>query len=160
MSFRIGQGIDIHKFKQGRKLFLGGIEIPNHTGLDGHSDADVLIHSIIDALLGAAGIGDIGTHFPDSDNSWKDADSKKLLELTVSKLKALGFGIINTDSTVLTEEPKLKPYIPKIKECLASIMQIDNSACSVKAGTSEKLGFVGRSEGMMAFSVALIAKTS
>lgn len=159
MKIKIGQGIDVHKFKVGRKLMLGGIEIPYELGLDGHSDADVLIHSIIDALLGAAGMGDIGALFPDTDSKWKDADSREMLKQVVSRIHAKGYRVSNIDSTVMTEEPKLKPHIPAIRESLSKLLEISAEDCSVKAGTMEKMGFVGRQEGMMAQSVALIIKS-
>jgi 2-C-methyl-D-erythritol 2,4-cyclodiphosphate synthase len=158
MQIRIGQGIDIHRFKAGRKLILGGIEIPHTSGLDGHSDADVLLHALIDAILGALGLGDIGTHFPDSDDKWKGADSRKMLEIVVSKMKTAGYSVSNFDSTILTEEPKLMPHIPAIRESIAGFLGVDASSCSVKAGTSERLGYIGRQEGMLAQCVVLIQK--
>ena len=158
MQIRIGQGLDIHRFKEGRKLILGGVEIPHKAGLDGHSDADVLTHAVIDALLGALGLGDIGTHFPDTDLKWKGADSCEMLKTIIAKMKSSGYSVVNLDSTVLTEEPKLKTFIPAIRQSLAALLEIEISNCSVKAGTTEKLGFTGRQEGMMAQSVILLKK--
>ncbi len=158
MQIRIGQGIDVHKLTHGRKLILGGIEIPYPLGLEGHSDADVLTHSIIDALLGAMSMGDIGGMFPDTDSKWKNADSLEMLKVVIKKMKTAGYRLINLDSTVMTEEPKLKPYISDIKDKLAKVFSVESSDCSIKAGTMEKLGFVGRKEGIVAQSVVLIAR--
>lgn len=156
MSIRIGHGYDVHKLVEERKLFLGGVEIPNDKGLLGHSDADVLLHAICDALLGAAALGDIGKHFPDNDNAYKDIDSKILLKRTVDLLDKKGYKIGNIDATVIAQAPKLKPYIEKIRETIASVCGIDIAAVNVKATTEEKLGFTGREEGISAHAVALI----
>lgn len=156
MSIRIGHGYDVHKLVADRKLFLGGVEIPHELGLLGHSDADVLLHAVCDALLGAAALGDIGKHFPDNDNAYKDIDSKILLKRTVDLLDKKGYKIGNIDATVIAQAPKLKPYIEKIRETIASVCGIDIAAVNVKATTEEKLGFTGREEGISAHAVALI----
>lgn len=155
---RIGHGYDVHRFAEGRKLFIGGIEIPYDLGLDGHSDADVLIHAICDSLLGAAALGDIGRHFPDNDAKYKGIDSKILLSNVVSLLKGEGYRIENIDATVIAQAPKLKPYIVDMRSCLATICGIDVSQINVKATTEEKLGFTGRLEGISAHSVCLIER--
>jgi 2-C-methyl-D-erythritol 2,4-cyclodiphosphate synthase len=153
---RIGIGYDIHRLVEGRKLILGGIEIPFEKGLLGHSDSDVLTHAICDALLGAAALGDIGTHFPDSDPRFKGASSLDLLRHVVTLLKEHGYQIANIDSTIITEHPKLKPYIAEIRQTLASILEIDIDQVSVKAKTNEKLDAVGQGEAMQAQAIALI----
>lgn len=155
---RIGHGYDVHRFAEGRKLFIGGIEIPYDLGLEGHSDADVLIHAICDSLLGAAALGDIGRHFPDTDAKYKGIDSKILLGNVVSLLKGEGYRIENIDATVIAQAPKLKPYIVDMRSCLATICGIDVSQINVKATTEEKLGFTGRLEGISAHSVCLIER--
>ncbi len=154
----IGQGYDVHRLVTGRPLFLGGIEISHSQGLLGHSDADVLIHAICDALLGAAALRDIGYHFPDTSDDFKDIDSKILLQKTVALLAQEGWHVVNVDATVCAERPKINPHIPAMKTCLAKLMQVEESAVSIKATTTEKLGFVGREEGMAALAVALIEK--
>lgn len=151
----IGHGYDIHKLVPGRKLILGGIEIPYSKGLLGHTDADVLIHAIIDALLGAAGLGDIGWHFPDSDPKWKDANSLDLLEITCESIKNKGHEIINIDSTIVAEEPKLAPYISKMKKNLCSIGLKENQI-NIKAKTNEGLDSIGQTNAICAWVVALI----
>ena len=153
---RIGQGYDVHRLVEGRRLVLGGVDIPWEKGLLGHSDADVLTHAVMDALLGAAGLGDIGKHFPDSDPAYKGADSLKLLERVVVLLEERGFAVGNVDATVLAQRPKLAPYIPKMRENLARVMGVDPSRVNVKATTEEGLGFTGSGEGMAAHAVALI----
>ena len=158
MSFRIGHGYDVHKLVAGRRLFLGGIEIPNELGLLGHSDADVLLHAICDALLGAAALGDIGRHFPDNDNSFKDIDSKILLKRTVDLIAKKGYKVGNVDATVVAQEPKLKPYIEKMVETVAEICGVEVDAINIKATTEEKLGFTGKKEGISAHAVALIER--
>lgn len=155
---RVGIGYDVHRLTEGRKLILGGIEIPYHQGLLGHSDADVLIHAICDALLGAAGLGDIGRHFPDNDDKYKDIDSTVLLAEVGQKLAAEGYYIMNIDSTVVAQSPKLAPYIQSMRERLAEVLNIEVEQINVKATTTEKLGFEGRKEGISAQAVALIAK--
>ena len=153
---RIGIGYDIHRLVEGRKLILGGIEIPFSKGLLGHSDSDVLTHAICDALLGAAALGDIGTHFPDSDPRFKGASSLDLLRHVVSLLKERGYQIANIDSTIITERPKLKPYIAEIRQTLAAILEIDIEQVSVKAKTNEKLDAVGEGEAIQAQAIALL----
>lgn len=155
-KIRIGQGIDIHKFVGGRKLILGGVEIPHEKGLEGHSDADVLVHAIIDAVLGAIGQDDIGAHFPDTDERWRGANSLQMLERVISKIKGEGWRVSNIDSTVLIEKPRLRPFISAIRQSLSRVLEISEDACSVKAGTAEKLGFVGREEGVFAQCVVLL----
>lgn len=153
---RIGHGYDVHKLVEGRKLILGGVDIPHSVGLLGHSDADVLLHAIMDSLLGAAALGDIGKLFPDTDDHFKGADSIVLLKEVVRVLKENGYSIVNIDSTVIAQAPKLKDYIVKMRENIASACQIDVSCVSVKATTEEKLGFTGNKEGISAHSVCLI----
>ncbi|NLB88721.1 MAG: 2-C-methyl-D-erythritol 2,4-cyclodiphosphate synthase [Syntrophomonadaceae bacterium] len=155
---RVGIGYDVHRLSEGRKLILGGVEIPYHRGLLGHSDADVLIHAICDALLGAAGLGDIGRHFPDNDDKYKDIDSRLLLAEVGKKLAELGYYILNIDSTIVAEEPKLAPYIDAMCERIAEVLNISADKINVKATTNEKLGFEGRKEGISAQAIALIAK--
>ncbi len=157
---RIGHGYDVHRFAEGRPLFIGGIEIPCDMGLLGHSDADVLLHAICDALLGAAALGDIGKHFPDTDNSFKNIDSKILLKNTVTLLKTKDYKIVNIDSTVIAQKPKLAPYIQSMRECIAQICETDIDCVNVKATTEEKLGFTGREEGIAAHAVCLIEKVN
>lgn len=158
MKIRVGQGYDVHRLVEGRALFLGGIEIPHEKGLLGHSDADVLIHAICDALLGAAALRDIGYHFPDNSADFKDIDSKILLKKTVDILAEKGWKAVNVDATVCAERPKINPHIPAMKECLAPLMKLDVDDISIKATTTEKLSFVGREEGMAALAVVLIEK--
>ncbi|MEE0927679.1 MAG: 2-C-methyl-D-erythritol 2,4-cyclodiphosphate synthase [Acutalibacteraceae bacterium] len=157
---RIGHGYDVHRFAEGRPLFIGGIEIPSALGLLGHSDADVLLHAICDALLGAAALGDIGKHFPDTDNSFKNIDSKKLLNKTVELVLEKGYKVVNIDATVVAQVPKLAPYIGQMKECIAAVCGIDADCVNVKATTEEKLGFTGREEGIAAHAVCLITKVN
>ncbi len=158
-NIRIGHGYDVHRFADNRKLFLGGIEIPYSKGLAGHSDADVIIHAICDALLGAAALRDIGYHFPDTEPQFKNIDSKILLQKTIALIRKNGYEIGNIDTTICMEKPKLKDYIPAMIATLAQTMQIPESSISIKATTTEKLGFVGREEGISATCVALIYKT-
>lgn len=153
---RIGFGYDVHAFKEGRKLILGGVDIPYEKGLLGHSDADVLVHAIMDALLGAAALGDIGKHFPDTDPKYKDADSIKLLSYVGRLLKDKGFDISNIDSCVVAQAPKLAPHIDIMRENIAKALNIDITQVSVKATTTEHLGFEGRKEGISSSAVALI----
>lgn len=155
-NFRIGFGYDVHAFSVDRKLILGGIEIPHTKGLKGHSDADVLIHAICDAMLGALAMGDIGEHFPDTDPKWKGTDSKIFLEEINKMLADSGYLIANIDSTLVIEKPKIAPHIKKIRERLSGILSINIEQVSVKATTSERLGFVGREEGVAAFATILI----
>ncbi len=153
---RIGQGYDVHRLVEGRKLILGGVEIPFELGLLGHSDADVLTHAIMDALLGAAGMGDIGRHFPDTDPEYAGADSLKLLAAVVGKLSGAGWKIGNVDSTIVAQRPKLAPYLEQMQKNLASVMGIQPDQVNVKATTEEKLGFTGSGEGMAAQAIALL----
>jgi len=158
MTFRIGQGFDVHAFAGGRKLILGGIEIPYELGLAGHSDADVLVHALCDALLGAAGLGDIGQHYPDTDARFLGADSMELLADVVAKLQARDWSIGNVDMTVIAEVPKLAPFIPKMCQRIAEVLGIAVKQVNVKATTTEQLGFTGRREGIAAQAIALIHK--
>ncbi|MCR4593883.1 MAG: 2-C-methyl-D-erythritol 2,4-cyclodiphosphate synthase [Clostridiales bacterium] len=154
---RIGHGYDVHRFEKGRKLIIGGVEIENNCiGLLGHSDADVLLHAIADSLLGAAAMGDIGKHFPDNDERYKDADSLKLLSAVGAMLRNAGYSINNIDSTVIAQEPKLAPYIEQMRENIAFALEIDYCKVSVKATTEEKLGFTGAKEGIAAHAVCII----
>lgn len=153
---RVGFGYDVHRFIDGRPLRLGGIEIPSERGLDGHSDADVLLHAITDAILGAAAMGDIGAHFPDTDPAWKGADSRELLRAVMTRIRERGYEISNVDSTIVMEEPKLRPHIDSIRISIANCLGVEMDQVSVKATTSEKMGFVGRGEGPAVFAVALL----
>ena len=153
---RIGKGFDVHQFSEDRPCILGGIEIEYERGLLGHSDADVLCHAISDALLGALALGDIGTHFPDTDPQYKGADSIKLLQAVMEMIRIKGYELGNLDGTVMAEAPKLMPHIPKIRERLADALKVDVSKISIKATTTEKLGFVGRGEGIAAEAVVLL----
>jgi len=157
-DFRIGFGYDVHRLVSGRDLIIGGVNIPFHKGVLGHSDADVLIHAICDALLGAANMRDIGYQFPDTDNTYKNINSKILLEKTVSLLHEKGYRIGNVDSTVCLQRPRIAKFIPQMISVLSQCMKIDAEDVSVKATTTEKMGFVGRSEGISAYAVALIEK--
>lgn len=156
LAFRVGQGWDVHALVADRPLVLGGVTIPHRLGLLGHSDADVLIHALIDALLGAAALGDIGRHFPDTDPRWKGADSRVLLRHTVSLLAQAGWRVGNVDSTVIAQAPKLAPHIPAMVAHLAADLGVAEDAVNVKAKTSEKLGYAGREEGISAQAVALL----
>jgi len=155
---RIGHGYDVHRFAENCSLFIGGVNIPHTHGLEAHSDGDVLIHAICDALLGAAGWWDIGHHFPDDDMAFAGIDSRVLLRRVYDDLKAAGWQVSNVDSTVVAQVPKLAPYIPQMRELLATDLHIESSAINIKATTTEKLGFVGRQEGIAAHAVALIQK--
>lgn len=157
-TYRIGIGYDIHRLVENRKLIIGGVIIPHNKGLDGHSDADVLIHSIIDAILGALALGDIGYHFPDTDPRYKDISSTILLSKTIQLLNSHNYNIVNVDSTVIAEKPQLNPYISQIKNNLSPILQIPIECISIKAKTNEKVGPEGREEAISAYSVVLIAK--
>ena len=158
MSFRIGFGFDVHQLVEGREFWLGGIKIPYIKGSLGHSDADVLIHVICDAILGAANLGDIGKHFPDTSNEFKDIDSKILLKKIMVLIRDRGYEIGNIDSTICLQAPKLTSYIGVMKEVLSKCMDIDKNLISIKATTTEKLGFVGREEGVSAYATILINK--
>ncbi|HKI60893.1 MAG TPA: 2-C-methyl-D-erythritol 2,4-cyclodiphosphate synthase [Mariprofundaceae bacterium] len=156
MNFRIGQGFDVHGFEQGRKLMLGGVEVPHTHGLAGHSDADVLIHAICDALLGAAGLGDLGRHFPDTDAKYAGADSRLLLADVMRQLHGLGWKVVNIDATVIAQVPKLAPFIMSMRECLGSLLGVPVDCVNIKGTTTEHLGFTGRKEGIAAQAVVLI----
>ncbi|MEP7229564.1 MAG: 2-C-methyl-D-erythritol 2,4-cyclodiphosphate synthase [Ginsengibacter sp.] len=156
MSFRIGFGIDFHQLVTGRELWLGGVNLPHDKGALGHSDADVLLHSICDALLGAACLGDIGVHFPDTSDEFKNIDSKILLQKTFLLIQNAGYRIGNIDSTICIEKPKVQPYIPAMRKVISELLSIEENAVSIKATTSEKMGFVGRGEGVAAYATTLI----
>jgi 2-C-methyl-D-erythritol 2,4-cyclodiphosphate synthase len=156
--YRIGYGIDYHQLVEGRDFWLGGIKIPHTKGALGHSDADVLLHAICDAMLGAVNAGDIGTHFPDNDQSYKDIDSKILLKKCNEIVQIKGYKIVNIDSTVCLQLPKIKPHIAEMQEAIATCLQIDVDLISIKATTTEQLGFVGREEGVVAHANVLVVK--
>jgi 2-C-methyl-D-erythritol 2,4-cyclodiphosphate synthase len=158
MNFRIGQGYDVHRLAEGESLWLGGVLVPHHNGTVAHSDGDVLIHAICDALLGALKLRDIGTHFPDNDAEFKNIDSKILLRKSYELVKAKGYEIVNIDSTIHAQQPKLKPFIPEMETTMANVLGVDVDCVSVKATTTEKLGFEGREEGMSASAVVLLKK--
>ena len=155
---RIGSGIDFHQLVEGRDLWIGGIKIPHSKGALGHSDADVLLHAICDALLGAACLGDIGVHFPDTSNEFKNIDSKILLQRTVALIKAEGYSIGNIDSTLCLQAPKIKPYVAQMQETIAAICGITVKDISIKATTTETMGFVGREEGLVAYATVLLGE--
>ena len=156
MGFRIGQGVDFHQLAEGRELWLGGVRLAHTKGAVGHSDADVLLHAICDALLGAACLGDIGFHFPDTDQTYKNIDSKILLQKTVALIKTEGYGIVNIDSTLCLELPKIKPYVQQMQQTIAAICGISEKNVSIKATTTERMGFVGREEGLVAYATILL----
>lgn len=158
MKIRVGFGFDVHQLKTGRSLWLGGIQLQHEKGAVGHSDADVLIHAICDALLGAAGLRDIGFHFPDTSSEFKGIDSKILLGRVNDLLRKEGFSIGNIDCTLVLEKPKINPHIQQMKETLAGVLKLDTSDIAIKATTNEKMGYVGREEGVCAYAVALIEK--
>ena len=153
---RIGQGYDVHALVAGRRLVIGGVEIPYHKGLAGHSDADVLLHAICDALLGAAAMGDIGSHYPDSDPQYSEVNSRELLRATAKKVVAAGYKIINIDSTIVAEAPRMAPHVARMTGNIAADLGINPAAVSVKATTTEALGYIGRGEGIAAQAIALI----
>lgn len=153
---RIGHGYDVHKLVHGRKLILGGIEIPHEKGLDGHSDADVLIHAVMDALLGAAALGDIGKHFPDTDNKYLGIDSTILLEKVKEELNLRGYRVVNIDATIIAQKPKLAQYIPQMTAAIAKVLALQPEQVNVKATTEERLGFTGAEQGIAAHAVCLI----
>ncbi|MBQ2065534.1 MAG: 2-C-methyl-D-erythritol 2,4-cyclodiphosphate synthase [Paludibacteraceae bacterium] len=159
MKIKIGLGYDVHQFAEGRDLWLGGIKIDHTKGLLGHSDADVLIHAICDALLGAASLRDIGYNFPDTDNAYKNIDSKILLKRTIDLVRSKGWELSNIDATVCAQEPKLNPHIENMRTCLASVLGVDVDDVSIKATTTEHLGFVGRKEGIAAYATALLVES-
>lgn len=158
MALRIGSGVDYHQLAEGRKLFIGGVEIPHHKGAVGHSDADVLLHAICDAMLGALALGDIGTHFPDTSSEFKNIDSKILLQRSYDRIKQKGYHVVNVDSTLCLQAPKIKPYISQMQETIAGILELAKDAVSVKATTTEQMGFVGREEGLVAYATVLLEK--
>jgi 2-C-methyl-D-erythritol 2,4-cyclodiphosphate synthase len=153
---RIGQGLDVHAFAAGRKLKIGGVEIPHHKGLAGHSDADVLLHAICDALLGAAGLGDIGHHYPDTDPAFSEIDSRKLLRDVAHKLAGLKLKVVNVDATIVAEGPRMAPHVKRMAGNIAADLGIEASAVNIKATTTERLGFIGRGEGIAAIAVVLV----
>lgn len=159
-TIRTGIGIDVHRFKKGRELFLGGVHIPYHKGLDGHSDADALLHAIIDALLGAASMGDIGTHFPDNDPQWKNIRSTELLNKVKQLLDYHKITILNIDATICLEKPKIQEYIPYMKNTICQILSMDKNQINVKATTFEKMGFVGKKKGIITIATCLIKITN
>ncbi|MBY6054113.1 2-C-methyl-D-erythritol 2,4-cyclodiphosphate synthase [Cytobacillus firmus] len=156
--FRIGQGFDVHQFAEGRPLIIGGIEIPYEKGLLGHSDADVLLHTVADACLGAIGEGDIGRHFPDTDPEFKDADSAKMLQHVWGIVKEKGYELVNADCTIIAQKPKMAPYIGKMQERIAELLETEKENINVKATTTEKLGFTGRGEGIASQAAVLLKK--
>lgn len=158
MSYRIGSGVDFHQLGEGRKLMLGGVHVPYEKGAIGHSDADVLLHAICDAMLGALCLGDIGVHFPDTNNEYKNIDSKILLAETFALISKEGYVIVNIDSTLCLQEPKIKPYVTEMQRTIASIAGISEKDISIKATTTEEMGFVGRKEGVMAYATVLLKK--
>jgi 2-C-methyl-D-erythritol 2,4-cyclodiphosphate synthase len=156
VSIRIGQGFDVHALVAGRRLVLGGVTIPFDRGLEGHSDADVLLHAVADALLGALALGDIGMHFPDSDARWRNADSRVLLRAVMAQVASAGYGVGNVDATIVAQAPRVAPYVEAMRTNIAADLQCDRAHVSVKATTTERLGFTGRGEGIAAMAVALL----
>jgi 2-C-methyl-D-erythritol 2,4-cyclodiphosphate synthase len=157
-KLRIGSGVDFHQLVEGRDFWLGGVLVPHHKGALGHSDADVLLHAICDAMLGALSLGDIGFHFPDTDNTYKNIDSKILLQRTYELISAKGYQVVNLDSTLCLQAPKIKPYVPQMQQTIAGILHLTTEDVSIKATTTEKLGFVGREEGVVAYATVLLEK--
>ena len=160
MAYIIGFGIDFHQLVEDRDLWIGGVKIPHHKGAKGHSDADVLLHAICDAMLGALALGDIGVHFPDTDQAYKNIDSKILLDKTVQLIKAKGYHVVNVDSSLCLEAPKIKSFVNAMQQVIANILAISIDDVSVKATTTEKMGFVGREEGLVAYATVLLEKKS
>jgi 2-C-methyl-D-erythritol 2,4-cyclodiphosphate synthase len=158
LNFRTGFGFDVHAYVEGRKLIIGGVEIPFDKGLEGHSDADVLLHAICDAMLGALALGDIGIHFPNTDERWKDADSKILLRHVNELIISNGYKLGNLDCVLAMEKPKISPYVDQIRSHISAILNTDIEQISIKATTTEKLGFVGRTEGVVSFATVLLMK--
>jgi len=158
MSYRIGFGVDFHQLAEGRELWLGGVQIPHAKGSLGHSDADVLLHAICDALLGALNLGDIGLHFPNTDAAYKDIDSKVLLQKSYALVRAKGYRLVNVDSTVCLEAPKIMKYAGAMRAAMAAVLEVDADDISIKATTTELMGFVGRGEGLMAYATVLLEK--
>ena len=157
-QFRIGHGFDVHRFRRGRKLILGGVEIPSAFGLLGHSDADVVLHALINALLGAMGEGDIGTHFPDTDARYKGIASAKLLAQVLALMRRKGFKIVNVDVTLVAQRPKLSPHYPTLRKSVARLLKLAVSEVSIKAATTEKLGWLGKGQGMAGTAVILLSR--
>ena len=157
--FRVGHGFDAHALVEGRPLIIGGVKIPFERGLDGHSDADVLLHAIADALLGASGLGDIGRHFPDTDARYKGVDSRALLREVARRVNAAGFALVNIDATIIAQAPRMSPYIENMRTHVAADLSMDASAVNIKAKTTERLGFTGRGEGIAAEAIALIKRS-
>lgn len=157
-KLRIGLGVDFHQLVEGRDFWLGGVLVPHHKGALGHSDADVLLHAICDAMLGAASLGDIGLHFPDTDNTYKNIDSKILLKRTMELVAEKGYQVVNIDSTLCLQAPKIKPYVQQMQDTIAGILNIPAEDVSIKATTTEQLGFVGREEGVVAYANVLLEK--
>jgi 2-C-methyl-D-erythritol 2,4-cyclodiphosphate synthase len=158
MPYRIGSGVDFHQLSEGRELWIGGVKIPHHKGSLGHSDADVLLHAICDALLGALSLGDIGIHFPNTDEAFKNIDSKILLQKTIAMIHQKGYIVVNIDSTLCLQEPKIKPYTEEMKKVIAGITGLQTEDVSIKATTTERMGYVGREEGLMAYATVLLKK--
>lgn len=154
--YRIGSGVDFHQLTEDRDLWIGGVKIPHYKGAKGHSDADVLLHAVCDAILGALAKGDIGTHFPDTSNEFKDIDSKILLRRTCNIMRDAGYKVVNLDATLCLEAPKIKPYVPAMQEVIAEILEVGVTDVSIKATTTEKMGFVGREEGLQAYATVLL----
>lgn len=158
MSYRIGSGVDFHRLAEGRALWIGGVNIPHYKGAVGHSDADVLLHAICDAMLGALCLGDIGVHFPDTDATYKNIDSKILLQKTIDLISNEGYLVVNIDSTLCLETPRIKPYVSAMQKAIAGIAGITEKDISIKATTTEKMGFAGREEGLIAYATVLLQK--
>lgn len=158
MSYRIGSGVDFHQLTAGRDLWIGGVKIPHTKGALGHSDADVLLHAICDAMLGALCLGDIGVHFPDTDAAYKNIDSKILLQKSYELIKSKGYKIVNIDTTLCLQQPKIKPYVAQMQQAIAAILDLTVEDVSIKATTTENMGFVGREEGLVAYATILLCK--
>jgi 2-C-methyl-D-erythritol 2,4-cyclodiphosphate synthase len=158
MSYRIGSGVDYHQLAEGRELWIGGVNIPHTKGSLGHSDADVLLHAICDAMLGALALGDIGVHFPDTNNEFKNIDSKILLQRTFELILQKGYVVVNIDSTLCLQAPKIAPYVSQMRTAIANILSLEIDDVSIKATTTEKMGFVGREEGLVAYATVLLSK--
>ena len=158
MSIRVGTGVDFHQLAEGRKLFIGGVEIPHSKGAVGHSDADVLLHAICDAMLGALALGDIGIHFPNNDPAYHNIDSKILLQKSYEKILEKGYRVVNVDTTLCLEAPKIKPFVPQMQQAIATILDVTIEDVSIKATTTEKMGFAGGEEGLFAYATVLLEK--
>ena len=158
MSYRIGSGVDFHQLAAGRDLWIGGVKIPHHKGSLGHSDADVLLHAICDAMLGALALGDIGKHFPDTSSEFKNIDSKILLKRSFDLITEMGYQVVNIDSTLCLEAPKISPYVEEMRKAISTVLSINIADVSIKATTTEKMGFVGREEGLVAYATVLLKR--